>query len=925
MKGSLFSAHGDAEAQTDLTLKSSVGEIQDSPEVREYLRQEAEVIAKRKRAAGSDEQGLVGLAFSGGGIRSAAFSFGVLQVLEEKGVMRHVDYLSTVSGGGYTGTAYSAWRLRQVLAKAQNGSAHDADLRVQAPPPARLSDLLTHVRNFSNYIAPGFGSTGTARIVSTFVRNLTLHWTVLVAAIVLGFATLLLTLRFLWALSLGIAVVGAFFMGRGIAEELRARRYFTPACQPASTSPERCADSLHAVRRLLQYPRLRLFTGLGLYALAAALWFVSTTLPVFPRGLPLIGEVSGEVVAAGIFALSGLLVVALGFVSEWRWSPRRDFWPKPAWAGMALVVAIVPLTWRGLADTNAYFTSVSEAEPIALADLFVRTTAWSIHSAWRYVWQAALVLGLFALVAAIVIAVLNRQMDREEREWATRVIAVSLVVALVWLLIPGLALLSAKLAELVAFHDNLSFAALLSGIGLSSVALSGWAARLGQTQAVEDLMRKYWKRLLVAIGPAVFIVGLVLTICFAAAWALMVSAQDAAALSAVPRDHLGDAILWSGPYVLILFTVAGAVFLIAGLILDPNEFSLHGFYRDRLVRCFLGASNGDTPAPNAIWDIATDDLPLATTVRAVEASGAPFHLINSAVNLFGSKDIRVQRRHSDSFVLTPLHAGSLVTNYAPTPPRLYLGTAMAISGAAVAPNMGVYTHDPALAALMTFFNLRLGYWYGNPRLNVAGKRKRPLFAPAYLFAEAFALTNEDRSFVNLSDGGHYDNLGVYELLRRRCRYIIAVDAECDPEYHCTALAWLVRMARIDFGIDIEIDIDRLVDRSARPCKAATHWLQGEIHYPNGERGQLLYIKSSVFAAGKNGRLSADIIEYANRNPAFPHEPTSDQFFSEAQFEAYRRLGEAIAGQLFAEVPVSRDVASIWKRVAEGAMATSRVG
>jgi hypothetical protein len=921
MKAPLFSPHPHPREQADLTLKTSVGEVQDSAEVREYLWQEEVVIRARKQAAQSEEQGVVGLALSGGGIRSAAFSFGVLQTLEEKGLMRHVDYLSTVSGGGYTGTAYSAWRLRQVLAEEQETSERDKDLLVKETPPSRLSDLLAHVRNFSNYISPGLGigSPGAWRIVSTLVRNLTLHWVVLLSAIVLAFATLLLTLRFAWTLSLGVAALGAILIARGMMQELRARRYFSPACQqPESPTPtETCADSAREVRRLLQHPRLQLFVGLGLYALAAALWFVSTTQPAFPRGLPFISEVSGQVVATGIVALSGILVIVIGLVSEWRWRRRRDFWPRPSWVGLIFVLVLVPLTWQGLARANAYYTSVSEAEPIALADLFIRTTTWSIASAWDYVWQAASILGLFAVVAAIVIAVLNQQMDREEREWATRVIAVSIVTALAWLLIPGIALLSAKLAELVAFQEYRSLAALMAGAGLSTLALSGWAARLGQTQAVEDILRKHWKRLVVAIGPAVFVVGLILVTCFVAAWALMSFAKSAAALSGVPPDHLANAILWSGPYVLALLAGAGAVFVIAGVILDPNEFSLHGFYRDRLVRCFLGASNRDNPAPNAIWNIGTDDLPLSSTLRAVESRGAPFHLINTAVNLFGSKDLRVQRRRCDSFVLTPLHAGSLATNYAPMPERLYLGTAMAISGAAVSPNMGVYTRDPALAALMTFFNLRLGYWFGNPRWKLLNKRKRPLFAPSYLFAEAFALTNEDRSFVNLSDGGHYDNLGLYELLRRRCRYIIAVDAECDPEYRCTALAWLVRMARIDFGIDINIDIDHLVDRTIKPSKATTHWLKGEIRYPNGERGHLLYIKSSLLAAGKNGRLSADIIEYANRNPAFPHESTADQFFNESQFEAYRRLGQAIAEQLLADVPAApRDLASVWGSLPE---------
>jgi len=933
--------------RADLTLRAPTGEVQEPEANRRYLEQERTLIDARKRAADCREPDLVGLALSGGGIRSAAFTFGVMEVLERQDLMKQVDYLSTVSGGGYTGTAYSGWRLRQALyaERAKRAAAGEA-LQVQQPPPPRWHDLLPHLRNFSNYISPqmGIASGGTWRIISTLVRNLTIHWLALASGIVVAFALVLLTLRFLWALSLGFAAFAFVQIAIGLVQEVRARRYYAQCREGAQGQSPGCETLAVNVRRLLQEPRLRVFTGLGAYALAASLWFVSTAHPAFPRDLgewfapatiaaqlPLpeswqawiaqqtYAAGSGWMVGLVIAFMSAVLVSVIGFVSEWRWRKRRNFWPQATWVGLIFVVALVLLTWGVLAVSNGYFAPVENAQTLAVSDLFWRTTAWSIATAWDYVWQTSLVLVLFALLAAIIIAILNEQMDREEREWTTRIVATSLGTACGWVVLAGLVLLSCKLAEIVSFREGkLSFEEILGGLGLSGVwlALSGLAAHLGQTATAREMLGKYWKRVVAALGPTIFAVGLVVLVCFGAAAALMKIASSTSALEGIPSAFLGAAILWSGDYVLAMLGVAAVVFLIAGLILDPNEFSLHGFYRDRLVRCFLGASNSDNPAPNSLWNIRNDDFPLVATKLAVERYGAPLQLINTAVNLFGSKDLRVQRRRCDSFVLTPLGCGSRATNYAATPPRLFLGTAMAISGAAVSPNMGLHTRDAGLAAVMTFFNVRLGYWFGNPRMDIPGRYRRPLFAPKYLFAEALARTNEDRGFVNLSDGGHFDNLGLYELLRRRCRYIIAVDAECDSQYRCTSLAWLVRMARIDFGVEVEIDIEKLFDAKGEPPRALTHWLLGDIRYPPTpggqavEHGRLLYIKSSLLAEGKNSGLGPDVVEYARSHRDFPHESTADQFFNEAQFEAYRMLGAFIANSIVRGAPQALDVASL---------------
>ena len=100
---------------------------------------------------------------------------------------------------------------------------------------------------------------------------------------------------------------------------------------------------------------------------------------------------------------------------------------------------------------------------------------------------------------------------------------------------------------------------------------------------------------------------------------------------------------------------------------------------------------------------------------------------------------------------------------------------MAISGAAANPNMG-RASSPALSFLMTVFNVRLGWWIGNPRHRTGALMPGPPFGLTYIALELFGGTDDNRNYVNLSDGGHFDNLGVYELIRRSCRYIMVCDA-----------------------------------------------------------------------------------------------------------------------------------------------------
>ena len=283
----------------------------------------------------------------------------------------------------------------------------------------------------------------------------------------------------------------------------------------------------------------------------------------------------------------------------------------------------------------------------------------------------------------------------------------------------------------------------------------------------------------------------------------------------------------------------------------------------------------------------------------------PLHLINIALNLVKGDNLAWQQRKAQSFTISPLHSGSWNLGYRRSEEYganrylhqpLSLGTALAISGAAASPNMG-YHSSSAVTFLLALFNIRLGWWLGNPGSAGADtyRKASPNVSVGPLLAEAFGLTDSCHPYVYLSDGGHFENLGLYEMVLRRCHCILVVDAGCDPHLTFEDLGNAIRKIRIDLGIDIELNLDQ-IKRQAGATTSNRHHAIGIIRYDkvdtNATAGTLLYLKPSL-----TGNEPSDIQDYAARHPSFPHEPTSDQFFDEAQFESYRRLGEHITQQV----------------------------
>jgi hypothetical protein len=322
-----------------------------------------------------------------------------------------------------------------------------------------------------------------------------------------------------------------------------------------------------------------------------------------------------------------------------------------------------------------------------------------------------------------------------------------------------------------------------------------------------------------------------------------------------------------------------AILVLVSLATDINRVSMFYFYRDRLSAAYVVRRDGA--------GVTANDGLLLSDVRTWERGG-PYHLLNAAVNLTGSRAPELRGRKSDFFLLSPLYCGSRATGYLPAKDyegnRVGLASAMALSGAATNPQYGLRT-NPALAFLMALLNVRLGVWGQNPRFPFVGNwlvRRLTRLWPYYLALELLAQSNERRWFVNLSDGGHIENLGVYELLRRRCSLILASDAGADPQVAFEDLGNLVRKARIDMGIQITLDPTPFIPDASGFSQ--DHVVSGTILYPEG-KGTLIYVKSAVLPSD-----SQDLRQYKREHASFPHESTADQFFDEAQFESYRELG-----------------------------------
>ena len=362
----------------------------------------------------------------------------------------------------------------------------------------------------------------------------------------------------------------------------------------------------------------------------------------------------------------------------------------------------------------------------------------------------------------------------------------------------------------------------------------------------------------------------------------------------------------------IVAAVLAAAVLALARFLPINNISIHRYYRDRLMETYMPDvekvfAGEDARAAERANTTGVHELN-RNRYQQAEKTHLPYHLINTNIILVESSISKFRGRGGDNFILSPLYSGSNATGWRSTEEfcdgSVTLPSAVAISGAAANPNAGVagqgLSINPVISILMSIFNLRLGYWVCNSDPDIQPDQS---LVPSYYdpgFWEVFKRKNmnEKARFVQLSDGGHFENLALYELLRRRAELIVVCDAGADPNYEFGDLANAIEKARVDFGAEIVIT-KSMLQELVPPSKPA----QADMNYPlanksyliadivyggQSQQGKLIYIKTTL---SKN--LGADIHGYKRVCPDFPDQTTVDQFFDEVQFEAYRELGRQI--------------------------------
>ena len=366
---------------------------------------------------------------------------------------------------------------------------------------------------------------------------------------------------------------------------------------------------------------------------------------------------------------------------------------------------------------------------------------------------------------------------------------------------------------------------------------------------------------------------------------------------------------------LLAWAVATVVLFLIWRRADVTTWSLYPVYRRRLSNAFvLGRiyrKDADQPSPTAVGhqdarerpysaqyhvkDCQPDDLPELLVCASANISDPNATPAGSSVTSFVfSKEWiggpLVGAVHSWDYG-NALGKGKLQSRFATLP------TAMALSGAALSPSMGRMTR-PWLRLYFVLANIRLGVWVPNPRRIKDFSAVANSFGPRqllprldYLIREIFGRNHLDAPFLYVTDGGHYENLGMVELLRRRCRTIWCIDASGDQidSFNTIGGAFMTASSELEvrFNVDPEGAMAPEGDRpkDGKPWFVKQPFCSGSFTYADGSPGTLVIVK-----AGVPEDAPWSVRSYQAQHANFPCDPTLDQLFDGERFDAYRELG-----------------------------------
>jgi hypothetical protein len=796
-------------------------------------------------------QETVALALSGGGIRSATFSLGLVRALSRRNLLQRIDYLSTVSGGSYAGAflcslfvpqgrrGYDPVDPNSNAVASINGDVFGSGI-------GRLA--LQSLRQSGRYLAPS-GTSDAVYAASIAVRNwLTVH-------LVIGVTLLAVLLLF---------EVGEMISAcSAITDEVLfagPRRLLS-----AIGDCKQDSDSVQSVWIPLAGVLLAVVVGLSW-----AYWMTRRDLVPHRR--------LARAVRSPIF-LAAVAVFAAAITGQYLGIVQHKFDLLTWWLAGASATALFfyarTESQRGAVEGKANKAQLVAAEDRVRHDLSRKLTTALIAFGCALVLLAIEWLAHNALTQ---LALLSPAKEFTWKEWS-----LSAVVAAVSAAIPFVR----KLLKIL------------------DVTRQAWVAK--------------FRKQLILLLAIVVASGVTLVWATLAAW---VAAQGPLWL------------LWA--FSLAAMFAFAASFCISFL----NLSSLTTFYAAALRRAYLRASNIATRTRTDVVALEVRDDILLENYYGV-ATDAPVHLINVTINETTTPDSNLILRDRKGKLLTVGPTGFAYQEKGPDElcvlahnarEQLPLSHWVAISGAAFSTGMGQGS-QLSYSLLAGIANLRLGYWWG-PGATAKGKLPgwihdaRPEnTVQAHLLREwrgkfdgtCVAAGDESRAARRrwyLSDGGHFDNTGLYPLLQRQVGFIIACDNGADPDYRFGDLISLMRRARIDLDTHIEFLDDAGLDTKLGP-RASQRSLFGPLDAlsataapgATGPSAAIAHIRYGTDDNAPTGTLllikpritlyePAEVLAYKRDNPDFPQQTTSDQFFDESQWDSYFALGEWIGMRLF---------------------------
>jgi hypothetical protein len=880
-----------------------------------------QILKQEQEALGLSEPGQrpVALCLSGGGIRSAAFCLGALQVLAHRGLLHQFHYLSTVSGGGYIGGWLTRCIAEQNTVLEENGDPQSGTRRVK-PRKGNLefteTDILRDnwapeldaLRHYTNYLLPhpGLASSDTWAAVVLWLRNTLINWALFVPLLLLAASIPIIYLSLIGML---ITFPGFWSVGGSVIAGAAGLCCLTLAIfrscvnLPSHMHPDRSWTRTRADE----------FGPTGKDILRQIVVWVVGWAFLAPISLAGLLRPAGEA-----FARLEVPAAAIPYPETW-WGIAV----LPFFTWIASLCAYL-LAWRRIVFGYVYDQPQNEnAHKAAFRDNFV---AWACSSAlsaivlWIGAWLAirqnvlwiALAGPIWVIISEILRSAAYVAVRKEgirsdlDREWLARLNADKLRFIFAF----GIAGASAIFLPMVLrdyFPMAWAWMTTTGILGGPVAAMIGRSARTPRSPSANESGRAAWVRsdLILKAAVALFAIALFM-------WAGNLSALIASAPSRfIPSGpaQFGAALITALTASVVCWWAANSL----GRKVDVNRFSMHATYRNRLVRGFFGSARpGNHRRPDRYTGFdPNDDVRLFDTFENRRPK-ALFPVINVALNRTSGTDTAHAERQAEPFTFTPLHCGSALLGggvgayvrtelYAgadkETGPRdeergISLGTAMTISGAAVSPNMG-YHSSPLIAFVMTLFNVRLGAWLPNPGMRIPDpeiiRRSGPPSALPMMLQELTGRSDDDGNFIYLSDGGHFDNLGLHEMLRRRCERIVIIDAGRDEKYAYADLGRTLQHALIDLRVQVKFVQPVRVGDPRLP----QHGAYAAITYADGETpGELLYIKPWL-----PDEAPTELKAFKALKESFPHESTADQFFTESDFESYRRLGEYLTDSM----------------------------